>query len=252
MAKALEQAKAGRLHILGKMKSAIETPREDLSPHAPRIHIMHIDPEKIGDVIGPGGKTIRAITAETDVKIDIDDDGTVIIASESSEGSDKAIQMIEYLTAEVEIGKIYQGKVVRLMNFGAFVEILPGKDGLVHISELEEHRVENVEDVVKEGDEIPVKVIEIDSQNRINLSRKQAIREMLGKPPVDEDQENRQSRGGGRQMTRRDESKSGYGDRGSGGRRGGGDSRRGGGGDRGRRSGGGDSRRGGGGGGKNR
>ena len=169
---ALHQAREARLFILGVMQQTISTSRSEVSPYAPRIYKMKVDTEKIGTVIGPKGKTIRAITDETKVTIDIEDDGTVLIGSSDKEAAQKAIEMIENLTKEVEVGAIYTGKVMRLMNFGAFVEVLPGKEGLVHISELADYRVANVEDVVKVGDEITVKVTEIDRMGRINLSRR--------------------------------------------------------------------------------
>jgi len=184
---ALAQAKEGRLFILSKMAEAIKEPRPELSPHAPRIITMTIDPEKIRDVIGPQGKTIRKIIEETGTEIDIEDDGRVFIAAVDEEAGKNAVSIIERLTQDVEVGKIYLGKVVRLMDFGAFVEIIPGvfggagKEGLVHISQLDEHRVNRVRDVVKEGDEIIVKVTDIDRQGRINLSRKEAIRALRRK-----------------------------------------------------------------------
>jgi polyribonucleotide nucleotidyltransferase len=169
---ALEQARKGRLFILDKMLAVIDKPRADLSPFAPRMITFEIDPDKIRDVIGPGGKTIRKIIEETGVDIDIEDDGRVFITSVDSTAGEKAKAIIDRLTSDVEVGKTYLGKVVRLMNFGAFVEILPGKEGLVHISQLDKERVAKVEDVVQVGDEILVKVIEIDKLGRINLSRK--------------------------------------------------------------------------------
>lgn len=172
MAEALEMAKDARLRILDNIATAIAASRPELSPYAPRQYKISIDPNKIGLLIGPGGKTIRGITDETKTTIDIENDGTVIIGSPSDEGAKKAIEMIESLTRDVAVGDIYTGKVTRILNFGAFVELLPGKEGLVHISELADHRVSKVEDVVKIGDEITVKVIEIDSQGRINLSRR--------------------------------------------------------------------------------
>ncbi|HHW40395.1 MAG TPA: polyribonucleotide nucleotidyltransferase [Syntrophomonadaceae bacterium] len=184
---ALAQAREGRLFILNKMLEAIPEPRKELSPYAPRIITMTIDPEKIRDVIGPSGKTIRKIIEETGVQIDIEDDGRVFIAAADAEAGKKAVHIIECLTQDVEVGKIYMGKVVRLMDFGAFVEIipgalgLPGKEGLVHISQLDERRVSRVKDVLKEGDEIIVKVIEIDKQGRVNLSRKEALRALQAK-----------------------------------------------------------------------
>lgn len=175
MEKALAQAREGRLFILDRMLEAISEPRSDLSPYAPRIITVQIDPEKIGKVIGPGGKTIRAIQEETGVKIDIEEDGTVFIASVDGAGSEQAIQMVEALTEEAEIGKIYTGKVVRTTDFGAFVEILPGVDGLVHISQLADYRVPSVEDVVRVGDEIMVMVIDIDAEGKIRLSRQAVL-----------------------------------------------------------------------------
>lgn len=173
---ALEQAHRGRMHILGKMLEVIAEPRPELSPYAPRIITMEIDPDKIRDVIGPGGKIIKKIIEETGVSIDIEDDGKVFIAAVDVEAANKAVKIIETLVREVEVGAAYLGKVTRLMNFGAFVEILPGKEGLVHISQLARERVAKVEDVVKPGDEIMVKVTEIDRQGRINLSRKELLK----------------------------------------------------------------------------
>jgi polyribonucleotide nucleotidyltransferase len=172
LTKALEQAKVARLFILDNMAEAIESPREEMSPFAPRIIQMQIHPDKIREVIGSGGKVINGIIDETGVKIDIEDDGRVFIASVDGEGGARAKEMIEFIVKEVEVGEVYKGKVVRIMNFGAFVELPGGKDGLVHISKLAHERVEKVEDVVNIGDEIEVKVIEIDNQGRINLSRK--------------------------------------------------------------------------------
>ncbi len=177
MEKALEQARQGRVFILGKMKETLEGPRSDLSMHAPRIYTMHIKTEKIRDVIGTGGKVIRGIIEQTGVKIDIDDSGLINIAAADGEAAQKAIDIINNITAEAEIGKIYHGKVKRIMDFGAFVEIIPGTEGLVHISQLDDKRVAQVTDVVKEGDEVLVKVIEIDKMGRIRLSRKEAMKE---------------------------------------------------------------------------
>lgn len=175
--RALEQARVGRLFILGKMLETLDKPKADLSPFAPRIIKFNIDPDKIREVIGPGGKMINKIIDETGVKIDIEDDGRVFIASSDSQAAAKAQGMIMAIVKEVEVGEIYMGKVVRIMNFGAFVELLPGKDGLCHISKLDNKRVEKVEDVVNIGDEILVKVVEIDSQGRVNLSRKGLLEE---------------------------------------------------------------------------
>lgn len=173
---ALAQARRGRMHIMGKMMEVIRQPRTELSPFAPRIITMEIDPDKIRDVIGPGGKTIKKIIEETGVSIDIEDDGKVLIAAVDMNAGQKAVHIIETLVRDVEVGGSYMGKVTRLMNFGAFVEILPGKEGLVHISQLALERVAKVEDVVKIGDEILVKVTEIDRQGRINLSRKELLK----------------------------------------------------------------------------
>ena len=172
MRKALEQAKAGRLHILGKMAEALPAPRQQMSDYAPRIISFSIDPSKIRDVIGKGGATIRAITEETGASIDITDDGLVKVASVDREAGDAARQRIEDITAEVEVGKIYEGKVARLMDFGAFVTVLPGKDGLVHISQISDEHVEKVSDKLAEGDVVRVKVLEIDRQGRVRLSMK--------------------------------------------------------------------------------
>ena len=185
--KALEQAREGRMFILSKILETLPGPRPELSKYAPRIITITIDQEKIRDVIGPGGKTIRKIIEDTGVQIDIEDDGRAYIAATDAEAGQKALHIIECLTQDVEVGKIYMGKVTRLMDFGAFVEIipgvlgLPGKEGLVHISQLDEHRVGRVRDVLKEGDEIIVKVTEIDRQGRVNLSRKEAMRSMQKK-----------------------------------------------------------------------
>jgi polyribonucleotide nucleotidyltransferase len=169
--RALKQAHEGREFILGKMLEEIEAPREDLSPYAPRIITMQIDVDKIRTVIGPGGKTINKIIAETGVKIDIDDDGQIFIAAPDMESAKAAQEYIELLTAEVEVGKNYKGTVKRIMNFGAFIEVLPGKEGLLHISKMAKHRVEKVEDEMNIGDEVEVNVYEIDNQGRINLKR---------------------------------------------------------------------------------
>jgi len=172
---ALEQARRGRMHILGKMLEVLPGPRQDLSPHAPRITVLQIDTERIRDVIGPGGKTINKIIAETGAEVDVEDDGRIFIAAPSGESGRRAEEWIRRLTKNPQPGEVYVGKVVRLMNFGAFVEIVPGKDGLVHISELARERVPTVEDVVGIGDQIIVKVKEIDDLGRLNLSRRAAL-----------------------------------------------------------------------------
>ncbi len=172
MGAALEQAKEGRLYILDAMNAVIAAPRDDISEYAPRIITIKINPEKIRDVIGKGGATIRALTEETGASIDITDDGVIKIASVDSEGGEEARRRIEQITADVEVGTIYEGKVAKLMDFGAFVTILPGKDGLVHISQISEERVENVSDKLSEGEIVKVKVLEIDKQGRIRLSMK--------------------------------------------------------------------------------
>jgi polyribonucleotide nucleotidyltransferase len=167
---ALDQARAGRLHILEEMNKVISQPRDKMSEWAPSIITLKIDPEKIRDVIGKGGAVIRQITEETGTTIDIESDGTVKIASVSGAAGREALRRIELITADVEVGRIYEGKVARLMDFGAFVTILPGRDGLVHISQISNERVERVSDKLKEGDVIRVKVLEVDRQGRIRLS----------------------------------------------------------------------------------
>ncbi len=179
--KALDQARSGRIHILGKMKEILDSPRPELSPYSPRVVTIHINPDKIRDVIGPGGKVIRAIVAETGAKIDIDDSGRVVVMSPDGAACDKAIDKIRSITAEPEIGQLYKAKVVRVTDFGAFAEILPNTEGLIHISQLEHRRVRKVTDVVNEGDEVLVKVIDIDKDGRIRLSRKAAL------PPQEEE-----------------------------------------------------------------
>ena len=169
---ALAQAKEGRIHILGEMAATISSPREEMSEFAPRITVIKIHPDKIRDVIGKGGTTIRAITEETGATINIDDDGTVKIAAVDKAAGEAALLRVEQITADIEVGKIYEGKVAKLMDFGAFVNILPGKDGLVHISQICEERVENVSDKLSEGEFVKVKVLEIDRQGRVRLSMK--------------------------------------------------------------------------------
>jgi polyribonucleotide nucleotidyltransferase len=172
MEQALAQAREGRLHILGKMGQVITRPSHELSEFAPRYTTLRINPEKIRDVIGKGGVTIRAITEETGATIDINDDGTIKIASVDKAAGDEARRRIEQITADVEVGQIYEGKVVRIMDFGAFVAILPGRDGMVHISQICEERVQNVSDKLAVGDVVKVKVLEIDKQGRVRLSMK--------------------------------------------------------------------------------
>lgn len=172
MEKALAQAQQGRLHILGEMSKVIESPRQEMSEFAPRILTIKINPEKIRDLIGKGGATIRAITEETGTTIDIDDDGTVKIASVDAAAGQEAQRRVEQITAEVQVGMVYEGRVARLMDFGAFVNILPGKDGLVHISQISDERVESVSDRLSEGQMVKVKVLEVDKQGRIRLSMK--------------------------------------------------------------------------------
>jgi polyribonucleotide nucleotidyltransferase len=177
MRQALHQAREGRLHILGIMNEMLATARTAVSGHAPRIITLKVKPEKIREIIGPGGKVIRGIIEATGVKIDVEDDGTVTIASSDEVAARKAIEMVQRIAAEAEIGKIYKGTVRKIVEFGAFVEILPGTDGLVHISQLAPERVRKVTDVLKEGDEVMVKVLEIDRQGKIRLSRKDALQE---------------------------------------------------------------------------
>ncbi len=173
MSAALEQAKEARLHILQEMNAVLSTSREEMSEWAPTIISFKIDPEKIRDVIGKGGSVIRAMTEETGASIDIDQDGTVRIASVDGASGREAQRRIELITADVEVGQIYDGKVARLMDFGAFVTILPGKDGLVHISQICNERVEKVSDKLAEGDDVKVKVLEVDRQGRVRLSMKE-------------------------------------------------------------------------------
>lgn len=173
---ALAQAKKGRAFILSKMLECISEPRKQLKKYAPKITTIKVNPEKIKDIIGPGGKVIKKIVEDTGAQIDINDDGTVYIAAADSASADAAIKTIQDITAEPEVGKVYTGKVTRIMNFGAFVEFMPGREGLVHISQLAKERVEKVEDVVSVGDEIVVKLVEIDSKGRLNLSRKACLK----------------------------------------------------------------------------
>jgi len=183
MEKALDQARRARLEILDTMNAAIPTHRASISPYAPRIITIQINKEKIRDVIGQGGKTIRSIVERTGCKIEVHDDGRVDIASSDEVAAQKAVAIIKELTAEAELGKTYLGKVVRVVNFGAFVEILPGVEGLLHISEIDEHRINEVRDVLDEGHEVLVKVIDIDGQGRVRVSRKAVLREQRGEAP---------------------------------------------------------------------
>ena len=172
---ALEQAREGRLHILSEMAKCMTQPRTNISIYAPRIITMQVKPDKVREVIGPGGKVIKGIIEQTGVKIDIEDSGKINIASSDYKAIEKAIEIIKSITQEVEVGKIYLGTVRKIMDFGAFVEVLPGTDGLVHISQLAHERVQNVADVLKEGDKVMVKVLEVDKQGKIRLSRKDAL-----------------------------------------------------------------------------
>jgi len=183
MAEALAQARVGRLFILQRMAEGLASPRSEISPFAPRIVTIQIPKDKIGGVIGTGGKVIRGIIEQTGVKIDIDDDGKVNIASTDTESAKKAIRMIEELVMEAEVGKTYLGTVTRLVDFGAFVEIITGTEGLLHISEVADYRVQDINSELKVGDQIPVKVISIEPPNKIRLSRKAVIREAAGLPP---------------------------------------------------------------------
>jgi polyribonucleotide nucleotidyltransferase len=194
MAEALEQARKARLIILGKMLEVLPAPRAELKPHTPRITVVHIPVDKIGAVIGPGGKMIRSIQEETGAKIDIGEDGSVYIATSDGDSARRARERVESLTETAEIGRIYTGKVVRVTDFGAFVEILPNVDGMVHISQLDSERVEKVEDVVRLGDEITVMVTDIDPQGKIRLSR-QAVLE--GWTAEEAQQRDRPRSGGG-------------------------------------------------------
>ncbi len=191
MAQALSQAKEARLHILGKMNEVIAEPSPTLKEHAPKIIVIQINPDKIREVIGPGGKMVKSIVAATGIKIDIEDDGRIHISSADQKAADEAIRLINEITAEAEIGKVYHGKVKKIMDFGAFVEILPGTDGLVHISELEHHRVQNVTDVLKEGDELDVKVLDVDRQGKIRLSRKALLPVPEGMQPQEPERRGR-------------------------------------------------------------
>jgi polyribonucleotide nucleotidyltransferase len=183
LTRALDQAREGRIHILGRMLDSLPQTRRDLSPHAPRITSVRVKPDQVRLIIGPGGKTIKGIVDQTGVAIDVADDGTVSIASSDADAVRRAMDIVKGLTAEPEVGTTYKGTVKRVVDFGAFVEIMPGIDGLVHISEIAHHRVERVEDELREGDELEVKVVSIDREGKIRLSR----RELL--PPPEPGQE---------------------------------------------------------------
>ena len=231
MAEALEQARQARLFILEKMAETIAEPREDISRYAPRIFTMRIPTAKIRDVIGPGGKMIRSIVERTQVKIDVEDDGSVAIASSDEESARKAMQIIEELTAVAEMGKTYLGKVQRIVDFGAFVEILPGTDGLLHISEVADYRVKDIHKELSEGDQLLVKVINIDPQGKVKLSRKAVLKEQGGESSDGQPQgESRQESGGageaGEGREAREERGGGSQDRHGRGRRAGGGGRR--------------------------
>jgi polyribonucleotide nucleotidyltransferase len=204
LARAFAQAREGRMHILGEMNAVLTRPRAELSQYAPRIIKLHIDPEKIGAVIGPGGKMIRSIIDASGAEIDVEDDGSVYVTTANAEGAKIAVQMIESLTREPKVGDIFLGKVVRIMPYGAFVNILPNRDGMVHISELDEGRVGRVEDVVQIGDEINVMITQIDSDGKISLSRRAIL---TGEQPADAVARKRNEggsggRGGGRDFGR--------------------------------------------------
>jgi polyribonucleotide nucleotidyltransferase len=194
MAQALNQAKEARLHIIGEMNKVIAAPSPELKEHAPKIIVLTINPDKIREVIGPGGKMVKSIVAATGVKIDIEDDGRIHISSSDQKAANEAIRLINEITAEAEIGKVYAGKVKKIMDFGAFVEILPGTDGLIHISELEHHRVKTVTDVLKEGDEVTVKVLDVDKQGKIRLSRRALLPVPEGMTPREPEKERRPGR----------------------------------------------------------
>jgi polyribonucleotide nucleotidyltransferase len=194
----LVQARDARIEILRTMLTAISRPRQEISKWAPRLLRTHIDPEKIGLLIGPGGKTIRSIQETTGAMIEVEDDGSVTVSSSNMEGAKEAMKRIEAMTASVEIGRIYDGRVTSVKDFGAFVEILPGKDGLCHISELADEYVSSVSDVCKVGDPMQVKVIAIDDQDRVKLSHRAAVRELNPNAPPPPPQQPKQGRNGGR------------------------------------------------------
>ena len=180
LSRALDQAKEARMHILGEMAKILDTPREELSQYAPQLSVVHINPEKIREVIGPGGKTVKAITATTGASIDIDDSGKISIFAPTKESLDMAVDMVTFYNQVPEIGKDYTGRVKKVIEFGAVVEILPGVEGLVHVSQLDTSRVEQPSDVVQLGQELKVKVIEVEPSGRVRLSRKAVIMEERG------------------------------------------------------------------------
>jgi polyribonucleotide nucleotidyltransferase len=197
MSQALSQAREARMHILDKIEACIPAPRPELKPHAPRITVLKIDPDKIGAIIGPGGKVIRAIQDETGVRIDVEDDGSVYIAATDGDSARQARERIEALTEEAVVGRIYTGRVVRTTDFGAFVEILPNVDGMVHISQLDSERVEKVEDVVKVGDEVTVMVIHVDEGGKIRLSRQAVLEGWTAEEAMERDRRPARRPGGG-------------------------------------------------------
>jgi polyribonucleotide nucleotidyltransferase len=176
MEQAFAQSRQAREQILDIMQQTLAAPRPDLAPHAPRVYIVEISPDKIGDVIGPGGKTIKKLEADFSVKIDIEQDGRIFVAATDQASGQKAVKIIQDITRELQVGEIYLGKVVRIVPFGAFIELMPGRDGLLHISQISKERIERVEDALQLGDELEVRVIEIDPQGKVRLSRKEAVR----------------------------------------------------------------------------
>jgi polyribonucleotide nucleotidyltransferase len=183
LAEAFAQSRQARLHILDTMDQTISAPRPELAPHAPRVYQIEISPDKIGDVIGPGGKMIKKLEADYSVKIDIEQDGRIFVAATDQISGQKAVQIIRDITRELQIGEVYMGRVVRIVPFGAFIELMPGRDGLLHISQVSKERIERVEDALNIGDEIEVRVIEIDPQGKVRLSRKEAVRPIEAAPP---------------------------------------------------------------------
>ena len=217
---ALEQARQGRMHIMEKMLDVLPEAREELSPFAPRILTVNVDPEKIGKIIGPGGKTVRALQERYEVKIDIDDDGSVFISGQNGLAAEEARREIESLTEEVEVGKIYTGQVVRVEAYGAFVNLLPGVDGLVHISQLADYRVNNVEEIANVGDELTTMVIDIDPAGKIRLSRQAVLEGWSAEEARDRDRGGRRGGGGGGRERERSGGRSGGRERDRGGRNG--------------------------------